>query len=93
MSRRPTFELLREKRELSVISPRTRARFTVSLRDWQGVLCSIRIHPHVKKPTDHRNPFVSAHRMMSRSRIEDWLSSLRLVQNPQVFLKDDSIRS
>jgi hypothetical protein len=38
MTRRPTFELLRERRELSVVNPDTGTRFAISLRDWQGSL-------------------------------------------------------
>jgi hypothetical protein len=40
-----TFELLRERRELSVVYPATGARFTISLRDWQGALWAVRVVP------------------------------------------------
>lgn len=45
MKRAPTFELLRERRELPVVYPATGARFTISLRDWQGVLWGVRRIP------------------------------------------------
>ena len=74
--RHPTFELLREKRELAVVNPANGVRFTISLRDWQGALWAVRIHPH--NLCEPCNPFVSAHRLISRDRIEIWLRSLRL---------------
>ncbi|GEM_PF-2072083 len=76
MSRRPTFELLREKRELAVVNPANGVRFKISLRDWQGALWAVRVHPHGRR--EPWNPFTRAHRLMARERIEDWLESLRL---------------
>ena len=74
--RRPTFELLRAKRELAVVNPRNGVRFTISLRDWQGVVWAVRVHPRgTREPW---NPFTRAHRLMARELIEDWLDGLRL---------------
>ena len=74
--RRPTFELLRKKRELAVVNPANGLRFTISLRDWQGALWAVRVRAHgCGEPW---NPFTRAHRLMARERIEDWLVSLRL---------------
>ena len=42
---RPTFALLREKRELRVRNPENGARFTISLRDWQAMLWAVRVLP------------------------------------------------
>lgn len=76
MSHRPTFELLREKRELAVVNPANGVRFKISLRDWQGALWAVRVHPQGKR--EPWNPFTRAHRLMARERIEDWLENLRL---------------
>jgi hypothetical protein len=73
---RPTFKLLREKRELTVVNPANGVRFTISLRDWQHVLWAVRIHPHGRR--EPWNPFTTAHRLMAREHIEDWLQQLRL---------------
>ena len=70
MNRAPTFEELREKRKLDVIYPETGARFRVSLRDWEGCLWAIRVYPHTPSSCDKDNPYVTAHRMMSRDAIE-----------------------
>ena len=78
MTRRPTFELLRERRELSVVNPDTGTRFAISLRDWQGALWAVRVRPRELHATDWDNPFVTAHRMMSRPAIEEWLRRLQL---------------
>ncbi len=77
MTRRPTFELLRERRELAVINPDNGVRFDISLRDWQGCIWAIRVHPHKPRPIDLENPFVTAHRIMQREDIEAWLGRLR----------------
>lgn len=79
MTRRPTFELLRERRELSVVNPDTGTRFAISLRDWQGSLWAVRVRPEQLRPADFDNPFVTAHRMMSRPAIEEWLGRLRVL--------------
>ena len=79
MTRRPTFELLRERRELAVLNPDTGTRFDISLRDWQGSLWAVRVRPETLRAVDFDNPFVTAHRMMSRPAIEDWLGRLRLL--------------
>ena len=78
MSHAPTFELLRERRELPVANPATGARFTISLRDWQGALWAVRVLPATPGPADGANPFVQQHRMLARSGIEEWLERLRL---------------
>lgn len=73
----PTFALLREKRRLRVRNPDNGARFTISLRDWQELLWAVRIHPELRwrQPS---NPYTTAHRIMSRQRIEEWLGELRM---------------
>ena len=73
----PTFALLREKRRLSVCNPENGARFTISLRDWQEMLWAVRVIPEPKwrRPG---NAYTTAHRIMERVRIDDWLSELRL---------------
>lgn len=73
----PTFALLREKRRLAVCNPRNGVRFVVSLRDWEEMLWAVRVHPG---PGDRRRrgSYTTAHRVMARVRIEDWLSELRL---------------
>jgi hypothetical protein len=73
----PTFELLREKRRLMVCNPENGARFTVSLRDWQQTLWAVRVHPESgwEQPG---NPYTTAHRLLPRRRLEEWLSELRL---------------
>ena len=80
MTQKPTFELLSEQRELPVIHPATGARFTISLRDWQGALWAVRVLPAVPRPADKVNPFVQQHRLLGRQVIEEWLERLRLVQ-------------
>jgi hypothetical protein len=80
-TRNPTFELLREKRVLAVLNPATGTRFAISLRDWQGTLWAVRVHPREKCAVDRKNPFVTAHRMMSRPAIEEWLGRLLLSAN------------
>ena len=77
--RRPTFELLREKRELAVVNPANGVHFKISLRDWQGALWAVRVHPQGKR--EPWNPFTRAHRLMARERIEDWLASLRFTRS------------
>ena len=73
----PTFALLREKRRLRVRNPENDARFTISLRDWQSMLWAVRVHPEPqwRQPG---NAFTTAHRILPRTRIEDWLAELRL---------------
>lgn len=78
MNCRPTFELLRERRELAVLNPDNGARFTISLRDWQGLLWAVRVRPSELSERDWDNPFVTAHRLLSRAAIEAWLGRLRL---------------
>ena len=74
----PTFALLREKRRLAVRNPENGARFTISLRDWQSILWAVRVHPEPKW-RQRENAYTTAHRIMPRPRIEDWLAELRLV--------------
>ena len=73
----PTFALLREKRRLAVRNPENGARFTISLRDWQSMLWAVRVHPEPKW-RQRSNPYTTAHRILPRPRIEDWLAELRL---------------
>ena len=75
--RTPTFALLREKRRLAVRNPENGARFTISLRDWQSMLWAVRVHPE-RKWRQRDNAYTTAHRIMPRPRIEDWLAELRL---------------
>jgi len=77
--RRPTFELLRARRELAVVNPANGVRFTISLRDWQGMLWAIRVRAHGKR--EPWNPFTRAHRIMAREGIEEWLESLRFTRS------------
>jgi hypothetical protein len=74
---RPTFALLREKRELRVRNPENGARFTISLRGWQAMLWAVRVHPEPqwRQPG---NAYTTAHRILQRPRIENWLSELQL---------------
>ena len=74
---RPTFALLREKRRLRVRNPENGARFTISLRDWQAMLWAVRVHPEPQW-RQAGNAYTTAHRIMARGRIEDWLAQLRL---------------
>jgi hypothetical protein len=80
MKRHPTFEQLREHRELPVINPVTGRCFVVSLRDWQGALWAVRVFPAAPRPADKINPFVQKHRLLGRPVIEEWLDRLWLVQ-------------
>jgi hypothetical protein len=80
MMRKPTIELLSERRELPVINPATGRRFIISLRDWQGALLAVRVIPAVARPADKINPFVQKHRLLARPIIEEWLDRLRLVR-------------
>ena len=73
----PTFTLLREKRRLAVCNPENGARFTISLRDWQSMLWAVRVQPE-RKWRQPGNAYTTAHRIMRRARIEDWLAELRL---------------
>jgi len=73
----PTFALLREKRRLTVRNPENGARFTISLRDWQSMLWAVRVHPE-RKWRQPGNAYTTAHRILPRTRIEDWLAELRL---------------
>jgi hypothetical protein len=75
---RPSFELLCEQRELPVVNPATGARFTISLRDWQGALWAVQVRPAHPRATDAANPFVQKHRLMARSCVEGWLLGLRV---------------
>ena len=81
--RRPTVYELIGKRKLRVMNPHNGVRFVLSLRDWEGVLFSIRAYPcemlDGQPPRINRhNPFETAHRIVSRSYIEDVLSRVVL---------------
>ena len=56
MKHAPTFELLCEQRELPVVNPATGARFTISLRDWQGALWAVRVVPAAPGSADTPRP-------------------------------------
>ncbi len=73
--------MLCQRRELSVIYPETGKRFTITLRDWQGVLWAVRVHPSTPTPADRSNPFVTKHRILNRTVIEEWLQRLCLTRN------------
>ena len=73
----PTFALLREKRRLRVRNPENGARFTISLRDWQQMLWAVRVHPEPQW-RQSGNAYTTAHRILPRTRIEDWLAELQL---------------
>jgi hypothetical protein len=81
MKPHPTFEQLREHRELPVINPATGGRFAISLRDWQGALWAVRVLPATPRPADKLNPFVQKHRLLARPVIEEWLDKLRLARS------------
>lgn len=81
MKRHPTFEQLREHRELPVINPVTGRRFTISLRDWHGALWAVRVLPAAPRPADKFNPFVQKHRLLAQPVIEEWLDKLRLARS------------
>ena len=78
MKSKPTFELLRERRELRVTYPASGARFTISLRDWRGALWGVKVIPEKRRASDAFNPYVQKHRYLARCWIEDWLERLRL---------------
>ena len=69
----PTFALLHEKRRLAVYASLTGARFTISLRDWEEIIWAVRVHP-APEWRPHVTPHTTAHRIMSRIGIEDWLA-------------------
>lgn len=73
----PTFALLREKRRLRVRNPENGARFTISLRDWQAMLWAVRVHPEPQW-RHAGDAYTTAHRILPRTRIEDWLGELQL---------------
>ena len=77
----PTFALLWEKRSLAVCNPENGARFTISLRDWEDIIWAVRVHPDPKW-RHHVTPHTTAHRMMSRIAIENWLEGLRMTKGP-----------
>ena len=79
MKRTPTFEQLREHQELAVIYPDSGRRFRVSLRSWGECLWAIRVYPEQPQPSVASNPFVTAHRLMMRPAIEEWLERLHLM--------------
>jgi hypothetical protein len=57
-------------------NPANGVRFKITLRDWQGALWAVRVHPQGKREPWY--PFTRAHRLMAWDRIEDWLENLRL---------------
>jgi hypothetical protein len=80
MKPRPTFAQLRQHKELLVINPENGLRFRVSLRSWCDCLWFVRVYPYQRHPSDADNPFVTAHRLMPRDAIEEWLERLRLAR-------------
>ena len=83
--RKPTFELLKERRRLAVINPENALRFVISLRDWELCLWAVRVVRH--EPNKLPDPFETAHRLLSREAIEIWLDRLVLDTRPQRTLK------
>ncbi len=77
MRRSPTFEQLRQANELEVVNPASDTPFIISLRSWQNTLWAVRVIPGKPKQAS-ANPFTTAHRLMSRPAIEEWLSRLQL---------------
>lgn len=73
----PTFALLCEKRRLHVCNPESGVRFTITLRDWQALLWAVRVHPARGWRQPH-NAYTTAHRIMPRPQIGDWLAHLQL---------------
>jgi len=63
---------------LRVVNPQNGVRFDISLADWQGALWAVRVRPEKLRALDSDNPFVTAHRLLPRPVIEDWLAGLRL---------------
>lgn len=83
-----TFELLVKKRRLAVMVPETGYRFVISLRDWELCLWAVRIvlhEPRKRQP----DAYETAHRLISRERIEAWLERLAPDPKPQRGLKLD----
>ena len=76
----PTFALLCEKRRLAVCNPENGARFTISLRNWQSLLWAVRVIP-APKWRQPGSAYTTAHRIMERVRIEDWLAELRMTHS------------
>lgn len=74
----PTFAMLREKRRLAVLNHENGLRFTISLRDWEEVIWSVRVHPAKWRRIYAHNPYCRAHCTMPRIEIEDWLARLQL---------------
>lgn len=74
--------MLVERRRLAVINPENNLRFVISLRDWERCLWAVRVvrHEPSGRPPDS---FETAHRLLSRDRIEEWLGSLVLDPKPQ----------
>ena len=62
--------------------PATRARFTISLRVWQGALWAVKVIPETPRMADAFNPFVQQHRLLARPGIEEWLARLRVTRKP-----------
>ena len=73
----PTFALLSEKRLLAVYNPNNGVRFTISLRDWEKIIWFVRVYP-APPWRHHVTSHTTAHRMMARLEIENWLEGLRL---------------
>lgn len=78
MKHAPTFEMLRERREMCVRYPPSGLRFIISLRDWQGALWAVKVIPQNLRREDRKNPFVTNHRIMTRLNIVEWLERLSL---------------
>lgn len=74
----PTFALLCEKRRLRVCNPENGVQFTISLKDWREMLWAVRVLPDPQTPQPG-NAYTTAHRILPRARIEDWLAELQIV--------------
>jgi len=84
MKRKPTFELLREKRELHVVIPENGRRFRISFKERADCLWFVRVYPRHPSASDKNQAYVGAHRMISRATLDDWLSRLKLTAAPKI---------
>lgn len=74
---KPTLPMLQSSRKLRVLNPENGIVFTVSLRDWNGLVFGVRVIPDSGHADG--NPYCTKHRVMPKAQIEDWLSELELL--------------
>lgn len=74
--------MLLAKRRLAVINPVNGLRFTISLRDWEQCVWAVRVIPQ-ERGSGPPDAYETAHRLISREAIEDWLTRLELDRRPQ----------